>query len=588
VLRCRNCPTHANMNRNKADVARELRMIADLQEIAGASPFKVRALRQAALTVAEAPLPPGELLHSVTPGIGSSTLRLIHGLLDKGLDATLASLQLPIPLTLWELTQVPGIGPKTAHELYRHLNICCLADLEQALANGRLSSVPGFGPRRLQRLKRDIPVLRHRRETLPIAIAWPLSARLLSLVEKLPGVQRAAVTGAARRLVVTVPRLDFVVAMEDDAAFMEWVTAFHPNFGEGYIDLDADSVAAWTHAGRSVPVRFYLSSPGQFPARLMETTGDDTHQAVMATLADEMGYAWTPEGLRESDGGWLPFASEGAIYDAFGLPHYPPEVREGRGLLCNPENFIQRADIRGDLHVHSTWSDGSQSIAEIVQMAERMGYEYIAITDHSQSLAIAGGLSVEQLHRQREEMERLRGQTNVVLLHGMEVDILADGTLDMPDEELWDLDIVVASIHSAMGQSKEKITERLVRAAQHPAVDIIGHMTGRIIGRRSAYELDFDQVLPAAVSRGIALELNANPNRLDLSDEYLRAASAAGVPIAVDTDAHHLSEFENMDYGIRMAHRGWLQKGDVLNALPFGKLRERLHKYRREAGGTEV
>ncbi|GMA63632.1 PHP domain-containing protein [Alicyclobacillus fastidiosus] len=319
-----------------------------------------------------------------------------------------------------------------------------------------------------------------------------------------------------------------------------------------------------------------MADPPDFAQRQMETTGDQIHDEVIKGLLRQAGYSWTKAGICDMRGRRISPATEEEIYALVGLPFFPPELRSDRGLLQNPATLVQADDIQGDLHVHSNWSDGSMSIPELVERAETLGYAYIAITDHSQSLSIANGLTPERVLAQRAELKRVQSAASVKLLHGIEVDILADGSLDLPDDILADLDIVIASVHGAMYQSKSQMTNRLVRAIRNPYVDVIGHPTGRIIGRRAGYEVDIEKVVAEAALHGVALELNANPNRLDISEDILRRATQAGVAIAIDTDTHHPNEFANMAYGIRMAHRGWLTKGDVLNTLSHTGLMKRL------------
>lgn len=560
---------------NKPELAAALQTLAALLQIEGASQNRVRILMSAADAVLQSPLPFDELIHDVErlPGFGAATALRIRQLATQGLAATLADMQITTPPSVIDLTRVAGIGPKTAFKIYEALGVATLADLDSALRDGRLQTVSGIGAKSLPRMRRDIAVLRQGQTHIPIAKAWPLACEVREVLRGLAGVMRAEITGDVRRLSVLSARVECILATRDGTgtALEPWLNQFPHTLGDASVDLTLSDGA------REYPVRIHFATEDAFAARWMDTTGDATHQAVIEGLFAKQGCAWRAEGFVDEHDSPMCFATEEAIYAHVGLPYYPPEIREEASLLYAPASLVTRADIRGDLHVHSTWSDGSQSIRKIIQSAARLGYAYVAITDHSQSLAIAGGLTPEDLRRQRAEIDEVQAETDIRILHGIEVDILADGRLDLPDDTLHALDIVVASVHSAMNQSKLQMTERLLRAVEHPTVDIIGHISGRKIGLRAAYEFDFDKVLAAAVRRGVAIELNANPNRLDISEPMLRQVRAVGGTIAIDTDAHHASEFDHMAYGTRMAKRGGIEPSGVINALGLPALLGRLH-----------
>ncbi|MCL6516767.1 PHP domain-containing protein [Alicyclobacillus sp.] len=559
----------------KAEVVRCLRLANQLWAIEGANPYRVRAHDRAADAIEQSPLPLDEILQlspGDIPGVGRETLAMIRTLIEQGMPGLLRRLDITIPVTSVELLRLPGIGPKTAHRLVHEHGIHSAADLDAALRDGRLRQIPGLGPNRLARLRRELTVFFERQHAVPIAIAWPLAVRLTEHIRSLPGVSRVSVTGPVRRLVTMSPAIDLVAAAEDPAPLFAW--AGHPQPNEPCPTLSMQ-VPAQDHP---VPVRIRVTDERRFPLCLMRTTGDATHHEVITGLLRRRGITWTDDDRLLGTAAVI--RDETDLYDLVGLPFLPPEIREGRGLLCNPDALVDRSDIRGDLHVHTTWSDGSMSVAEAVQAAEALGYEYIAITDHSQSLAIAGGLDPERVRRQREEIHEVREHSRVRVLHGIEVDILPDGRLDLPDDVLFELDLVIASVHSAMDQSREQMTERILRAIRHPAVHIIGHLTGRILGRRAPYDLDLDRLFDEALVHGVLFELNANPNRLDISEDLLRTAKSRGMLIPVNTDTHHPDEFHHMEYGVRMARRGWLSSGDVLNTLPYDDLVRRLLRRR--------
>jgi len=563
---------------NKAQLIQALRTLASLQQIEGASTHKIRTLMNTADALAQSTLPFETILaHPETlSGVGRATAQLLHTLTTDGLTGALVELNIATPPSVVDLTRVAGIGPKTALKIYQELGVTTLAALEQALRDGRLQTVTGIGAKSLPRMRRDIPVLRQAEVLIPIAKAWPLACAVKQALAALPGVLRCEITGDARRLTVLSPRVEWLVATDHKRALEQWLNQFPHTLHSTHSDLTL-------HDGtRAYPARIHFATPDAFATRWLATTGDATHQAVIGEFLAQQNCRWTEQGIVDAQNFPMHFATEEAIYAFLGLPYYPPEIREEAGLRYAPGLLVQTTDIRGDLHVHSTWSDGSQSIHDIVQSAERLGYAYVAITDHSQSLTIAGGLTVEDLRRQHTEIEQVRANARIAVLHGIEVDILADGRLDLPYDVLQALDVVVASVHSAMNQSKAQMTERLLRAIAHPAVDIIGHMSGRKIGLRAGYELDFGKVLAAAIEHGVTIELNANPNRLDIAEQWLHIAVEAGARIAIDTDAHHPPEFANMAYGIGMAKRGGVPTAQVLNALDVGALRHLLHGRRHE------
>lgn len=557
---------------NKQSIATNVRQIADLLAISGENHYKVTAYRNAAAALLQSPFGLDEITHkSVSvPGIGPDSLTLIRWCIEGGLKAAMEHLGISIPATSHQLLRVPGIGPKTALTLVHNYHVDSLAALQAALDSNRLLRKPGFTTDKVKRMKRDVAVLIERTCSYPIAQVWPWGMEFKYSLESLQGVDQVSITGDARRLMPMCKRLELIVSVHDQTPFQTWC--------EANCATRTDDGYEW-HMGPSdnpLTVRVYATEPTSFAERQMETTGDQIHNEVIKGLLKQAGYSWTQTGICNDRGSRVSPATEEEIYALVGLPLFPPELRADRGLLQNPATLVQQADIQGDLHVHSNWSDGSLSIPEVVERAESLGYAYIAITDHSQSLSIANGLTPERVIAQKAELERVRSLAKIKLFHGIEVDILADGSLDLPDDILADLDIVIASVHGAMYQSRSQMTNRLVSAIRNPHVDVIGHPTGRIIGRRAGYELDIEAIVEEAARHGVALELNANPNRLDISEDGLRIAAQAGVAIAINTDTHHPNEFANMAYGIRMAHRGWLTKGAILNTLSYTDLSERL------------
>ncbi|WP_067929372.1 PHP domain-containing protein [Alicyclobacillus shizuokensis] len=594
---------------NKREIVRCLRLANDLWAIEGANPFRVRAHERAAEAILESPLAIEEIL-ALPPGsirgVGRETLAMVRELREHGMSGLLDRMRITTPVEAAELLRLPGIGPKTARRLVHDMGVRSSIELKQALASGALREVPGLGVSRLARLRRELDVLLERKRATPIAAAWPLACQLVQQLKACPRVHEAAVTGAARRMVTMVPTIDLAVACTDTRWLNEWAQSVgelvSPSDGcdparqgpaseRPYRDTLSVAEPAQSHlqpleltvpwAGETARVRLYAVETARFPQVWMRTTGDSTHQRLVAAFLEQNGIQWTADERLVRGGKELTVHEESDVYRLAGLPFYPPEVREGKGVLCDVGHLIQQTDIRGDLHVHTNWSDGLLSIQQVVEAAEARGYEYVAITDHSQSLTIAGGLTPERVRQQAREIAQVRAHSRIKILHGIEVDILPDGRLDLPDEVLMELDLVIASVHSALHQPRAQLTERVLAAIEHPAVHMIGHLTGRLLGRRSACDLDTGRLLQRALELGVMFELNANPNRLDIAEDLLREAKSRGMKVPVNTDAHHEPEFNYMEYGIRMARRGWLYKEDVLNTLPYEEVMACLQRKRR-------
>lgn len=562
---------------NKLELASSLTRLVTLLDIQGEHRQQVRALQHAldSLQVTNEPLSQW-LEHMPSVHIGKVQVKaVIETLQQQGIEAACQTLGLDVPSSLVDLTRLPGVGAKTASILYRQHGIDSLDSLKQKLSEHRLRKIAGFGPDRLRRMSRDVDVLIGRQHAWPVAVAWPSAMAIADELARLPGVYRAEISGALRRLVSMTAELEFVVAISDETGVHDWASARGGSVHSGQavvrVGPQDDSIRAIIH----------LTTPEWFAPTWMRTTGDATHQRVVAGLLERSGFHWDSQKIIGPNGSDVLPKTEEEIYGLVGLPYFPPELREGSGLLQQPATLVRREDIRGDLHVHSSWSDGSMSIAEVVAQAERFGYKYIAITDHSQSLTIAHGLTPDDIRKQRGEIEQVRKRCQIHVLHGSEVDILADGQLDLQDDILGELDLVVASVHSAMHQSRSDMTARVLKAIEHPSVDILGHMNGRMIGRRSGYELDTTRILERAAELGVMVEINANPNRLDMWDDLIREAVSLGIHVPIDTDTHHAHEFENIQFGVRMGIRGWLPAEMVPNTWPIERLCAFLKSHRK-------
>lgn len=553
--------------------------MAALLEIKGVEGYKLRAYRRAAQTIANHPLSladlakAGELL--TVRGIGRSFAAKVEEMLTTGSCSLLERLRQEVPPGILELMRVPGVGPKTAALAWRELGVSDLAALEQAAREGELASLKGLGPKRAAAILAGIESVRRWQDRTPIALALAVSEALLRGLRAHPAVLRAEAAGSLRRARETVGDLDLLVATKSPGEVLRHFTTI-PTVTE-VTALGDTRASVRTTMIRQVDVRAVL--PEEYPAALLYFTGSKEHNVRLRELSKALGYRLNEYGLfREEDSSRLPAADEAEIYAALGLAYIPPEVREDQGEVEAaaegrlPE-FVARADLRGDLHLHSTWSDGRDSIAALAAAASEAGLEYIAVTDHSRSLAFARGLDAERLARQAEEIAELnRKGAGVRILHGCEVEVLGDGTLDTPDEVLEKLDFVVAAVHSPARRDALDLTARLMRAAGHPLVDVIAHPTGRIIGQRDPYPVDVPRLIEAAAAAGCALELNSSPHRLDLAPEYVRQAAAAGVAIAISTDAHERGGIADLDIGVRAARRGWLVPRNVLNAMSLDEL----------------
>lgn len=554
--------------------------IADLLEIKGENPFKIRAYRRGARAIALLPDDVASLaekgeLQSIE-GIGKALAAKVEEWLATGKIAYHEALLAEIPRGLIDVMKVPGIGPKLAKRLYDEIGVASLSDLAQAVQAGRVRQVRGLGPKAEQAIARALAQMEEVRGRTPLGEALELGRSLLEEVRKAPGVIQAELAGSLRRMAETVGDLDIVAAAEESAPVMERFTSM----------AGVDEVLAKGQTKSSIVVRGGLQvdlrvvPPESFASALHHFTGSKEHHVRLREHAKARGYSLSEYGLKElATGRVVHPESEEELYRLLGMPYIPPELREGRdeiekALAGTLPRLVTGADVRGDLHVHSTWSDGRASLVEIAQAAKSLGYEYVAICDHSKSLRIAGGLTADDLRRQKEAIaEAMEAVPGVRLLRGVEVDILADGSLDLDDEILSELDVVVASIHSGLRQDKEQLTRRLLRAIENPHVDIIGHPTGRILGERPAYEVDIDRVLEAAARRRTALEINASPERLDLNDRLARRAAEAGVLLAVNTDAHDTAQLKAfMPFGIGVARRAWLDAENILNTRPLEEL----------------
>jgi len=559
--------------------------IADLLEIDGADRFRINSYRRVARTVGDHPTDIAELAAEgeliSLPGIGKGTADRIQQYLDTGEIDVLSELESKLPPDLPGLLRIGGMGPKKVATVYRELGVGSLKDLKKAIGSGELANLSGFGPTSVGKIAEGITFLEKSGRLIPLGVGESIAEMMAELVRGLPGVERVEIAGSIRRGTETVDDVHIICVASDGKRIIERFVDFDgvervlaAGETEGSVIVRADHYKELQVDLRVVPAE-------SFGAALWYFTGSKEHNVRLEKIAFRKGLGLSEHGLH---GGERRIAgrSEEEVYAKLGLPWIPPEQREGRGELqadADWTKLITIDDIRGDLHMHTTASDGQNTIEEMALAAKGRGYEYIAITDHSRSSAVAGGLSVDQLERHLEDIRKIDAKIRgIKVLSGTECDILPDGSLDYPDSLLMKCDCVIASIHSAMGsggKGKLSATERTIKAIENPHVSIIGHPTGRLLGVRPPMEMDMSAVIEAAAANDTILEVNAGWQRLDLKDLHIRQAIDAGVTLAISSDTHSVEGFDQMKYGVRTARRGGAAKKNVVNCLPVAALPER-------------
>jgi DNA polymerase (family 10) len=569
------------------DVTRTLTELADLLEIQGASPFRIRAYRNAVNTVNSLSRPlkdmvaAGEDLTEL-PGVGKSVAKYIGEFLDTGSISRLDEVAAEFPRSLVQLMRLDGVGPKKAKRLFEELNVRTVDDLAEAIENGRVQKMDGFGVKSADKIVRAIEDHRKHTGRFQIHETERLISGVLEHVKAAPGVGRVEVAGSLRRRKETIGDVDILAELEGDGTpVVDHFVSF--SGAQRVTGAGSTKGSIVLHSGLQVDLRVIPSR--SFGAALQYFSGSKEHNVAVRTRAvrqglrvNEWGVFRVPEGeendeppLGKEDGERLAGDTEQGVYEVLGMSWVPPELRENRGEVESATGgklptLVTLQDIRGDLQMHSTWSDGKASVEEMARACLERGYEYFALTDHSQVMAMVQGLTPERAREQWSEIEEVQERVpGIRILKSVEVDILKDGSLDMPDDVLEQLDVVVISVHSFMDQDRKTMTERVLRAMQHPSADILAHPTGRRINRREPFELDVEAVLEAAAELSLAVELNANPNRLDLRDVHVHRAKELAVPVVISTDAHSPKGLADMRFGVDQARRGWLEAGDVLN-----------------------
>ncbi|MFB3819723.1 MAG: DNA polymerase/3'-5' exonuclease PolX [Candidatus Methylomirabilales bacterium] len=553
-----------------ADVARCLNEIADILEIRDENPFRVRAYRRGAQVIEgltedlAAIQARGELL--AIPGIGKDLAGKIQECLACGQIAYLEELRQLVPAGVVELMRIPGLGPKTAKLLHERMGVDSVDALEALAREGKLAGLPGIKAKTEENILKGIRVWRSGRERMPIGNALPVAEMLAAHLGTVPGVRQIAVAGSLRRMRETVKDIDVLVVSDAPAAVMAAFVGY-----AGVAEVLAQGETKSSVRLRDIQVDLRVVEPEAFGAALQYFTGSKQHNIRVRELAQRRGLKLSEYGVFDEAERRVAGATEAEVYQAVGLPWIPPELREDAGEIEAAQQgrlpaLVRLEDMRGDLQMHSTWSDGRPSVAELAEAGRAKGYSYIALTDHSKSATIARGMPEERVLQMLEDVAAVNARmTGFRVFAGCEVDIRADGGLDYADDLLARLDLVQISVHSRFKMSREEMTARIVKAVQHPLVHVLGHPTGRLLGERAAYEVDLEAILGAARAAGIAIEINASPQRLDLSDLAARRAKELGIPIVISTDAHAVGQLDWMRFGVAVARRAWLAPSDVLN-----------------------
>jgi len=569
------------------EIAKIFNEIADLLEIKGDNPFRIRAYRRAALNIESLPKKIEDLSKDELrriPGIGADLADKIQNYINTGEVQTLTDLKKTIPEGLLNIMSVPGIGPKTAKLLFEKLNIKDIDELETLAAAHQLSTLPGIKDKTEENILRGIASLKRGRERQPLGKVLPVANEIVEFLKKNAPVSKITLAGSLRRQKDTVKDIDILATSKDPIKTMQVFTTM-PNVKDV---LSKGSTRSSVIIREGIQVDLRIVESESYGSALAYFTGSKNHNIRLREMALKKGLKINEYGIfNETENKKLGGVEEQDIYRILGLPYIEPELREDMGeieaaLEGRLPKLISQKDILGDLHLHSKWSDGSHTLDELIIAAKDRGYAYIAITDHSKGLGVARGLTEERLLEQIKEVKAINKKLkDFRLLQGIEVDIKSDGTLDFEDAILQQLDLVVASIHSGFKQSSQQITSRLISAVKNPYVSIIAHPTGRLLGERDAYEVNMEEVLQAARETGTAFEINAYPSRLDLNESYAKRAKELSVPLVISTDAHIINQMDYIAYGVSIARRGWLEKDDVLNTLKADDLLKRL-KHKKE------
>ncbi|MGB8365138.1 MAG: DNA polymerase/3'-5' exonuclease PolX [Rhizomicrobium sp.] len=570
---------------HNTDIADRFERYAVLLEIDGANPFRVRAYRNAARTIENLPRDVGTIIAEGgdlddLPGIGKDLAGKIAEISATGRFHDLEELEKRLPAALVDLTRIPGLGPKRVKTLFDSFKITSLADLAAVVRAGRLHMVRGFGPKIEKSIReaaeRQIPS----EQRLKLFTVEPVAMALIAYLEQIPGVEKVAAAGSFRRRKETVGDLDILAVCRNGSRAIARFLAY----GEvaQIVSQGTTRATVRLHSGLQIDLRVVAQK--SYGSALLYFTGSKAHNIALRALGMKRGLKLNEYGVYRKNE-WIAGKTEKDVYACLQLAYIEPELRENQGELeaaaeGRLPHLVTLADIKGDLHVHTDASDGNSTLEEMAAAAQESGYEYLAITDHSKRLGITHGLDAARLRKQMASIDRLNARLKGLhVLKSAEVDILSDGTLDLGDDILRDLDLVVAAVHSKFDLDSERQTERIIRAMDNPYVTIIAHPTGRLIGEREPCAIDIERLMKAAVERNCALEVNAQPSRLDLTDAHCRMAKEFGAKLAISTDAHSAETLEFMRFGVDQARRGWLEAADVANTRSLGELRRLLRRH---------
>ena len=581
----------AKKDPTNAQIADAFSELGTLYELDGAVRYRVNAYRDAAKVMRQCPISIAELTRAgkVTelPGIGKTSEEKIKAFLETGTIPSAEKLKAKFPATLVEVTRIPGLGAKTARRLYDEIGVASIDDLREAISNESIRSMKGLGPKAEENIAAQLEKLGAQgpAERVLLSDVLPIAEKLAADLLEHPACEAVAVAGSARRLAETCKDVDLIATAKDPKALASALVE-HPlaaaagNPGQGGAKIT-------TQNGVSVDLR--IVTPEAYGNLLQHFTGSAAHNVQLRERAVKMGLSVSEHGITEVESGKVErFATEAQVYERLGLEYIEPELREARGEIKAARDgglpeLVTQDQIKGDLHSHTTLSDGVNELEEMVEAARSLGYAYFAITDHSASHGFGNHVTPEMLEERIEEIAELNERVaskRFRVLAGSEVNILTDGSLDYEDSLLERLDWVVASVHTSFRMTREKMTKRMIAAVEHPLVDCLGHPSGRMLLRREGYDFDVEAVVEAAAAAGTMIEINGNPNRRDLSEQNARLAADAGVKICLNTDAHRVSTLANMRYGVANARRAWLTKADVANTRPWGEFKKLMKRER--------
>jgi DNA polymerase (family 10) len=577
------------MARRNEEVATLLENIAKLLTVKGEDLFRIRAYEEAAQSIS-ARAEEIEELHRAgrlreIRGVGESIAAKVGEYLDTGRSVYYEELKRQVPVPAAELLEVASVGPARAHLLHERLGIASIVELERAAREHRLRALPGFGPKLEERIVREAARVAQRTQRLLLGAALPAAEEVARLLGSHPAVQEIHPAGSIRRMRETIGDIDILVSSDEPAAVMDAFAGL-PVVKE-VLAKGPTRASILTRDDLQIDLR--AIKPEEYGSALQYFTGSKDHNIALRAVAMGRGWKLSEYGLFDQHGRRIAGRTEEEIYRALEMDPMAPELRENRGEIEAAQHhrvpdLIELDDVHGDLHAHTDWSDGHDAPERMVEAAIARGYQYLAFTNHSRSLGVAGGLSIERLREQRRLVERLNERyAPFRVLHSAELDILPNGELDYPDEVLAELDLVTVSVHSRFSQPRERMTARIIRALRNPYVDTLNHPTGRLLLRRSAYQVDIEAVLEAAAENGVALEVNGQPDRLDLDDVWARRATEAGALLVLNSDAHSARQLDNMRYAVATARRGWVEPRNVLNTLPLKRLLPHLRRRRKRA-----